>query len=596
VASAEALVTETRKVRMSNTATTEAARPAALADRWIASLSAALESGRADLVAGLFVEGGWWRDIVALGWDIRTVQGRSAIEAYVREAGLDGVRVAELDELPAPEMVEGGTSPWVQAFFTFRTAAGWGTAVVRLVEDESGQWLAWTLMTALQELNGRELAINGRREHRPAGPEPYTRQRAIDASFRESDPAVLIVGAGQGGLTLAAHLRLMGVPTLIIEKNAQVGDNWRSRYEALVLHDPVWVDALPFMPYPASWPIYAPKDKLADWLESYAAAMDLNVWTGVQLLGNAYSDDDGTWTVQVRDAEGTERTLRPQHLVMATGTLTEPNIPVLPSQDTFAGTILHSSQFDASTEWAGKRAAVIGVCNSGQDIARDLFEHGAEVTLIQRSPVYVYSQDRGVPILLGDLYGETGPPTEIADLINVSLPQPVLLEFGSELAKVMGEADRDLLDGLRARGFLVDDGVEAGGLFGFALRRGGGFVLDVGSSKWIIDGSVSVATGSIAQITPKSVVLESGQEIDADLIVLATGYKNMRESARRIFGDAVADRCSDVWGLDAEGELRSIWRPSGHPGFWFMGGSLSYARIFSRYLALQIAAAVDRRA
>jgi putative flavoprotein involved in K+ transport len=554
---------------MSSSATFEATSAVAVTEQWVASLSDALASGRPDAIAELFAEDGWWRDIITLGWDIRTLQGRRQIEAF-----LDGCEPSDLHDLQLVGRPKREPA-WVEAFLSFRTAVGEGVAVVRLVESAPGQWLAWTFMTALQELTGRELAVGPRRERHPAGHGSFAERRAVEASFLETDPAVLVVGAGQAGLGLAANLRLMGVPALVIEKNERVGDNWRKRYESLVLHDPVWVD------------------KLADWFEGYAATMDLNIWTGTQLVDATYSDAGRVWTVRVRDAQGVERTLRPQHVVMATGMLSEPNIPAFPGQDQFAGTVLHSTQYDNAAPWTGKKVAVIGVCNSGQDIARDLCEHGADVTLIQRSPVYVYSQERALPILLGDLYGEGRGPVDIADLINLSTPNPLVLEYGSVLAEEMADADREMLDGLEARGFLVDDGIEAGGLVGYALSRAAGYVLDVGTSQRIIDGTIGIATGAVERFTATGVVLDSGSEVDADLIVLATGFKNMREAARRLFGDAVADRCGDVWGLDDEGEVRTMWRPSGHPGFWFTGGNLMYTRIFSRYLALQIAAALD---
>jgi putative flavoprotein involved in K+ transport len=464
---------------------------------------------------------------------------------------------------------------------------------VRLVERD-GEWLAWILMTSLQEMTDHELRIGINRETYPRGPESYGRRRVTESSFRESDPEVLVLGAGQAGLGIAAHLTLMGVPTLIVERNKRVGDNWRKRYESLVLHDPVWQDSLPFMPFPRSWPVWTPKDKLADWFESYVAAMELNVWTGAEFLDGEYSDSEGTWTVRVREEGGEERTLRPRHVVMATGTLTEPSVPELPGRDEFGGAIIHSSEYDSGTDWAGQKAAVVGVCNSGQDIARNLAEHGAEVTMVQRSPVYVLSQERGRPAQSqGSPYVEDGPPTEIADLLTVSMPHLVLLDLGRDGARAAGEADKEMIQGLEARGFLVDDGIEAGGTLGFAFRRGGGFLLDVGSTDLIIDGTIGITTGSVREFTPDGVTLDDGSQIDADLVVLATGYKNMRESARKIFGDAVADRCGEVWGLDEEGELRTIWRPSGHPGLWFSGGALLHARIYSRYLALQIAGALD---
>ncbi|HEX4305881.1 MAG TPA: NAD(P)/FAD-dependent oxidoreductase [Solirubrobacterales bacterium] len=571
------------------------APPADVARAWIAGFAEALASGDVGAIADRLVDDAWWRDVVALTWDIRSLHGREDVERFLGQAAAPD-RIRDLDDagLPEPALVDGGpNSQYVEAFFGFRTDLGGGIGVARLVEAEPGRWRAWTLMTALRELDGYELAVGPNRERHPARREiaPPTSRRG--RGFIDADPEVLIVGAGQAGLGLAAHLRLMGVPTLVIERNARIGDNWRNRYDALVLHDPVWANSLPFMPFPDSWPVYMRKDKIADWFENYVSAMEIDAWTDIELLDATYSESERIWTARLRLGEGEERTLRPRQLVMATGTLTEPNRPEFPDEHKFGGTAIHSSRFRAGEEWREKRAVVIGVCNSGQDLARDLVAHGAEVTLLQRSPVYVYSQERGLPLMLGGVYAEGGPPTGIADLMTLATPNPVLLEIGDELAKAQRQVDAEMLVGLEGRGFLVDDGVGKGGPFGFALRRGGGFVLDVGTSKQIVDGSIAIATGSVARFTERGLMLDSEVELEADLVVFATGYKNMRESARAIFGDAVADRCGDVWGLDEEGELRSIWRPSGHPGFWFTGGNLLNARIFSRYLALQIAAALE---
>jgi putative flavoprotein involved in K+ transport len=582
---------------MSISSVTETTLPVAIAEGWVTSMSEALASGRPDAIAALFVEDGWWRDVVALSWDIRTLHGRPQIGAFLESSKPSSLHDLTLAEDPAPISVDMGPNRQVvQAFFSLRTAVGYGLAIVRLVEC-GGEWLAWTLMTSLQELTGRELAIGHNREVFPRGTEAYGQRRVTDASFLESDPIVLVIGAGQAGLGIAAHLTLMGIPNLIVERNKRVGDNWRKRYENLVLHDPVWQDSLPFMPFPDSWPVWTPKDKLADWFESYVAAMELNVWTGAELLDSVYSDSDGVWTVRVREHEGNERLLKPRHVVLATGTLNEPNAPDFPGREEFDGTVLHSSQFDTGAEWAGEKAVVIGVCNSGQDIARDLAEHDADVTMIQRSPIYVLSQKRGRAVQSkGSPYAQDGPPTELADLMTLSMPILLSLELSRDVTRAVAEADKEMIEGLKARGFLIDDGIEAGGTLGLAYRRGGGFMLDVGSTDLIIDGTIKIATGSVQRLTPKGVLLDDGNQVDADVVVLATGYKNMRESARKILGDAVANRFGEVWGLDDEGEVRNMWRPSGHPGLWFTGGALVHSRIFSRYLALQIAAAVDELA
>ena len=103
-------------------------------------------------------------------------------------------------------------------------------------------------------------------------------------------PYCLIVGGGQGGIALGARLKQLGVPTIILEKNARAGDSWRNRYRSLVLHDPVWYDHLPYIPFPDNWPVFTPKDKLADWLEMYVRVMELDYWTRAEAKHARYDE------------------------------------------------------------------------------------------------------------------------------------------------------------------------------------------------------------------------------------------------------------------------------------------------------------------
>ena len=178
--------------------------------------------------------------------------------------------------------------------------------------------------------------------------------------------------------------------TLVVEKNNRVGDNWRSRYRSLVLHDPVWYDHLPYMPFPAHWPVFTPKDKLAGWLESYVDALELNVWTNTKVVGGDFDEGSGRWTVRI-DRNGSERVLHPLHFVLATGMSGVPSVPAIPGAETFAGRLCHSSAHSGGEGYAGKNAVVVGCCNSGHDIAQDFYEHGARVTIVQRSSTYVMS-------------------------------------------------------------------------------------------------------------------------------------------------------------------------------------------------------------
>ncbi len=134
----------------------------------------------------------------------------------------------------------------------------------------------------------------------------------------ERQPYCVIIGGGQGGIGLGARMKRLGVPTIIIEKNPRPGDSWRNRYKSLCLHDPVWYDHMPYLPYPDNWPVFAPKDKLGDWLESYTKIMELNYWNSTVCEKAEYDEASGEWTVHVvRD--GKPVVLKPKQLVMATG-------------------------------------------------------------------------------------------------------------------------------------------------------------------------------------------------------------------------------------------------------------------------------------
>jgi cation diffusion facilitator CzcD-associated flavoprotein CzcO len=319
--------------------------------------------------------------------------------------------------------------------------------------------------------------------------------------------------------------------------------------------------------------------------------MELNVWTGTELLGAAYDDEAGSWTVRLRRADGVERELHPRHLVLATGASGEPRIPEFAGAEDFAGTVTHSSSHRGGPEWKGRKAVVIGACNSGHDIAHDLYESGADVTMVQRSSTYVMSSEHGIATLFAGFYEEDGPPTEDADLLFASIPFPVLGELHVGATEALKELDAEMLAGLEQAGFKLDYGEDGSGLFMKYLRRGGGYYIDVGCARLIAEGKVKIKQGvEIDSFTETGLRFADGSELEADVVVMATGYDNMRETARRLLGDEVADRCTPVWGLDEEGELRTIWRDSGHPGLWFMGGNLHLSRFFSKRLALQIKA------
>ena len=162
---------------------------------------------------------------------------------------------------------------------------------------------------------------------------------------------MLVVGGGQAGLSTAARLTQLGVDTLIVDREPRIGDNWRNRYHALVLHNQVHVNHLPYMQFPPNWPTYIPKDKIAGWFEAYVESMELNYWTATEFEGGSYGEKTGRWSVVLRRADRTKREMHPRHVVMATGVSGIPSLPDIPTLRNFTGTLLHSSQYHDSETW-----------------------------------------------------------------------------------------------------------------------------------------------------------------------------------------------------------------------------------------------------
>lgn len=240
----------------------------------------------------------------------------------------------------------------------------------------------------------------------------------------------LTPGAGQAGLTAGARLKMLNVPTLIIDQNDAVGGNWRGRYHQLVLHDPVWYDHLPYFPFPSFWPIFTPKDKVADWFQSYAQALELNVWTQTTITSSSFDSADQQWTVTVTrtrpDGQKETRTLHPKHVIQATGASGKKNFPSIPGMDNFQGDLLcHSSEYPgAKTAPTRKKAVVVGACNSSHDICQDYYEKGYDVTMVQRSSTCVISSESLLKKGLGGLYEEDSRPVEDADICKSSPQTP----------------------------------------------------------------------------------------------------------------------------------------------------------------------------
>jgi len=546
---------------------------ATLANRWLATFEKALAERDDVLLKTLFHPDSHWRDVLALTWHIRTVNGREAVlgelKAHAGRAHPTGFRTDP--HRTAPRHVTRAGTDAIEAIFQFETDEGRGNGVLRLRPDEKNTLRAWTLLTALDGIKGFEEQVG---TSRPKG---------------ERDPVVLVVGGGQAGLSIAARLTQLQVDTLIVDREQRIGDNWRNRYRALTLHNQVQVNHLPYMPFPPNWPTYIPKDKLAGWFEAYVESMDLSYWTATEFRGGAYDEKEERWSVVLDRADGTAREMRPRHIVMATGASGIPNLPDIPTLRNFGGKILHSSQYVDGEEWKGKNALVIGTGNSGHDIAQDLYSSGAKVTLVQRSPTLIVNIEPSAQLPYA-LYDE-GPPLEDCDLINTSIPLPVARKSHRLLTEQAKKMDQDLLDGLERVGFKLDFGEDGTGWQFKYLTRGGGYYFNVGCSDLIVAGEIGlVQFSAIAGFVAEGARMRSGDTLAADLVVLASGYKGQEHLVRKLFGDEVAARVGPIWGFGDEQELRNMFTRTAQPGLWFIAGSFTQCRIYSKYLALQIKA------
>jgi putative flavoprotein involved in K+ transport len=580
--------------------TDTAAQPvAAEVDAWLASFESALAEGDTAAAADLFTEDSFWRDLVSFTWNIKTVEGRDGIKDMLDHT-LGHTKPRAWRTAEPPSAADGIAEAWLE----FETEVGRGRGHLRLRDGR-----AWTLLTSLYELKGHEEPAGGARprgvEH-GANPERETWLEAREREARElghtTQPDVVIVGGGQGGIALGARLRQLGVPTIIVERNARPGDSWRKRYKSLCLHDPVWYDHLPYIKFPPNWPVFSPKDKIGDWLEMYTRVMELNYWTSTTAKSARYDEEAGEWLLVV-EREGADITLRPKQLVMATGMSGKPNMPEIPGMDVFRGDQHHSSQHPGPDAYAGKRAVVIGSNNSAHDICAALWEKGADVTMVQRSSTHIVRSDTLMDIGLSALYSEeavaSGVTTEKADMIFASLPYRIMHEFQIPLYEQMRERDADFYDRLEKAGFELDWGEDGSGLFMKYLRRGSGYYIDVGASELVANGDVKLKKGTVDHLTEDAVVMSDGTELPADLVVYATGYGSMNGWVADLISQEVADKVGKVWGLGSdtakdpgpwEGEQRNMWKPTQQKGLWFHGGNLHQSRHYSLYLALQLKA------
>ncbi|KAG2090630.1 uncharacterized protein F5147DRAFT_787192 [Suillus discolor] len=443
---------------------------------------------------------------------------------------------------------------WIQAFFDFETTVGIASGVFRLVPLADGSWKAHTVFTNLENLKGFPEQNGPRRDYQPNHGK-WAAKCAREIECIDEEPSVVVIGGGQGGLDVAARLKMLGMKTLVVEKNERI-----------------------------------------DWLESYAHSMELDVWTSATVMSVIPGTKGKKWSVTVQRPDRGERTFEVNHVVFSLGFGSGiGRVPDIPGQDDFKGQILHSSHHNLATDHAGKKVVVVGACTSAHDICADYVENGVDVTMVQRSPSYIMSTREGMPRLMA-IFWEGGPPTDVADRVNASYPNSLLKLVHQRVTKDIADADKELLDGLRKRGFKTTLGDDDSGFLLMAWNKGGGYYLDVGASQMIIDGKIKLKSdGPISRFTQTGLLFDDGSTLDADVVIFATGYADARHAYRALLPESLHDKMYPIWGLDKEGELNSVWREVGGRsknaelnGIWCMMGNLALCRFHSKHLALQI--------
>lgn len=561
-------------------------------EEWLADFVAALERGSASDLAELFTEDPSWRDFMAFPWNFHHTLGRTDTVSRLLELA----RTWEAaDFAPSQVQLPVVAGDKINGFFDFTTKDRFDRGFVQLVPGAE-RFTAAIMQTQVVGLHGHpERVGEQRRDGKVYGIVPqrtrWTADREEAAAFEGCDPAVLILGAGHNGLSIAARLEALDVPTLVIEREPRVGDTWRRRYASLALHSTVWGDNLPYLPFPSTWTSHTPRDKIAEWLELYVTALDLNVWTSTSYVNGHYNEDTQRWTIRVRRDDGSIRELHPRHFIVAGGLFAGPKIPEVTGLDTFTGVWAHSDSFQDGDNYTGKKALVVGAGVSGHELAHDLWEHGTDVTMLQRSATYVVGFSTMHKYWNALFVENMIYPPEFADQIQYAIPNERTDPINKELVRRAAEEDRELLDRLEAAGFKLEWGPDGTGILGAHMSGRDSYQIDIGASELVANGSIHLKHGvEVAETKGSTVIFTDGSEMtDVDLILFATGYHQFWGHIKPTLG-SVAAKIDKAYGRAADGEYANTWRRSAQPGLWFATGFLRMTRFYSQFTALLIKA------
>lgn len=547
---------------------------------WLANLSRCIEERSFEnAVPELFNENCWWRDLVALVWDLRSRHGHKDIVDHLATSrntikNLKPIATGGLK----PVLMTIGPKNWIQAGFRFQTPHGKGRGIVRLANVAETEWKAWTVSTQLEKLNFEEQLEEEQNRHSPQLPVNGINGVNGHDQAQPDGPQVLIIGAGklarkalrmltpdkaQSGLALAARLKNMRISTILVDQHPRVGDSWRTRYKTVTLHTPTYTDHYPFLKFPENWPKFLTQDFIADFMEHYAKIMRLDILLKTTVTKIDRDKSSKRFHVEIRGPQGS-KTLTVRHVVLATGVLSnEPILPEFSNQDSFHGEMYHSSRHNSAglvPQVHNKKVAVVGMGPSGHDIAQDFVNHGAkQVTMVQRSPIFSLSTLAFEKIVLG-LWDTEGISTAEADVIGSSLPIAVIRRMSINMTKMMAGFDAAMVKGLKDAGVALETGENGFGLADHQLIKGGQFYIDQGANQMIIDRQIKIARceEGIKDFQPDGFTLADGVKVDADIVVLATGFQKNIVTVKNLMGEEIAKKMGNFGQLDAEQERTRV--------------------------------------
>lgn len=576
--------------------------------KWLKAFEAALDAGDRSALEGLFLEQSYWRDQVALSWNMQQAHGRDAVLDGLL-AVRDWTRPHDFEiapDHPAPAWAEVLSRSLVESYISFRVRHGTGRGLLRLVEDDRSPAgaRAYMLGTDLHQLDGVVEELGNRVTRQRLAPifpihgyKPTHRGQHFSEfaeekmAFIDHDPDILIIGGGHTGLAVGARLERMGQSYLIVDRGERLGASWRNRYESLALHTVGAVNQLPYIRSPDIFPDYVPKDQWADWLEAYGRMMRLNVWLKTEVVRGSFDEDRSEWIVELRLAGGSTRTMRPKHIVLATGGIgLNPKPFTAPGIEDFKGRVTHSKHYTSGSEFKGQRVLVAGAGTSAFDMCYDLVLRGAKPTMLQRSETSVVPLEEGVRYNRDYLPG--GLPGETADLRRgAGAVYPVIIELLKQETKACNERNAKLYANLRNAGLWLGDGDDGSGWLGKLFKTFKGFHLDMGVLQEIIDGNVKIQQAAeVDRFVADGLRLKNGTVLPFDVVVAATGFMNSNENVEEIFGKAIAESVGGCSGLDSVGEPVGLAKPLAQQQFWQLYGGINDCRRLSRHLALQIIA------